>query len=118
MVSSSVILLDDDGEAEDLFEKISLGGHGETLDSRIKARQTNAELVRGASDLNFGNALGVSSLKRIRNAQNGGELADADSIFGGECCVSGMIQLRARVAVVAGDQSDDGDIEAIQSENF
>ena len=101
-ISSSVILLDDDGEAEDLLEEIGLGVHGEALDGGVlEAGEADAELVVGAEDLDLGNALGVGALEGISDAEDGGELADADAVIGGERGVGGVIELRAGVAVVA-----------------
>ena len=67
-----------------MLEEIGFGVHGEAFDGGIfQAGETDAELVVSFVDFDFGNALGVSALEGIGDAEDGGELADADAVIGG-----------------------------------
>ena len=80
--SRSVILLDGDGETEDLLEEIGFGVHGEAFDRGVfEAGETDIEAAGGAGDFDFRNTLGMGALEGIGNAEDGGEFADTDAVF-------------------------------------
>src|SRR5688572_10496788 len=115
----SVILVDDHTEAKDLFEKVRLGSHRKPFDGCVfKARQAEPEFAALALDLELGYSLGVGAFEGVRDTQDGSELGDADAVLRAQRGVSRVIQLRARMAVIAGNEGDDGDIEAIESEDL
>jgi hypothetical protein len=106
-------------EAKDLFEEVGLGVHGEALDSSIgQAGKADAEFSGVALDFHVLDALDVGALKCISHAEEGSELADADAVLRAECSVAWVIQAGAGMAVVAGDEGDQGDVEAVEPEDF
>jgi hypothetical protein len=106
-------------EAEDLFEEVGFGVHGEALDGGVgEAGEADAEFVGFAADFHVLDPLDVGALKGICDAKEGGELGDADAIVGAEGGVAGMVEPGTGMTVVAGDEGYDGDVQAIESEDF
>ena len=100
-------------------KRSALERHGEALDGGIgEAGQAQAEFSGFAADLDLGNALGVGAFEGVGDAEEGGELADADAVVGGEGGVARVIEHRPGVAVVAGDERDDGDVEPVEPEDL
>ena len=114
-----VVFVDDDGEAEDLFEEVGFRVHGETFDGGIgEAGEADAEFAVFAADFELGDALGVGAFEGVGDAEDGGEFGDADAVCGGERGVSRVFEGGAGVAVVARDEGDDGDVHAVEAEDL
>ena len=93
MDEPSVVLVDDDLETEDLFEKVGFRRHREALDGGIgEARQADAKFARFAADLKLGDSLGVSTLKSISHSQQGRQFADTDAVVGTEGGVTRVVE--------------------------
>ena len=102
-----------------MFEEIGFRGHGEAFDGGIgEAGETQPELAGLAADFELGDTLGVRAFERVGHAEQRGELANADAVIGAERGVTRVIEPRAGVAVIAGDERDDGDIETVEPENL
>ena len=113
-------LVDDDAEAEDLFEEIGLGGHGEAFDGGIgEAGEAEAEFAGLAADFDLRDPLGVGAFEGVGDAQQGGELGTRGcGRRWSRARVARVVEPRAGMAVVAGDQRDDGDVQPVEPEDF
>ncbi|MEY4242621.1 MAG: hypothetical protein RLZZ245_206 [Verrucomicrobiota bacterium] len=119
MREGSIVLVNDDGEAEDLFEKVGLGGHGEAFDSGVcEAGEAQAQARLVAVEFQLRDALGVGALKGVSDAKESREFGDTDAVFRGECAVDWVVEARAGVAVVARDEGDDRDVEAVEAKDL
>lgn len=102
-----------------MFEEVGLGVHGEALDGGIgEAGEADAEFAGLAADFHVFDALDVGAFKGICDAEEGGELGDADTIVRAEGGITGVVKAGAGMAVVAGDEGDEGDIQSIQAKDF
>ena len=102
-----------------MLEEVGLGVHGEALDGGVcQAGQADAEFAGLTADFQVGDALDVGALEGVCHAEQGGELANADAVVGAEGGVARVVEPWAGVAVIAGDERDDGDVQPVESENF
>lgn len=70
----SGLVFDNDIHPENLFEEVRLRLHRHALDGAVlEARQADVDSVGADANLDFSDALGVSSLKCIRDSKDGGE---------------------------------------------
>ena len=115
----SVVFLDSNFKAEDLLEEVGFRVHGEALDGGVlEAGEADVESAGGAGDFDFRNPLGMRAFEGVGDAENGGEFAHADAVLDAQCGVGRVVEARSGMAVVAGNQSDDGDVEAVETEDF
>jgi hypothetical protein len=70
----SVVFVDDDGEAEDLFEEVGLGIHGEAFDGGVGEAGEARRSLPGSRRISICvDALGVGAFEGVGHAEDGGE---------------------------------------------
>ena len=88
---SGALFGEDDLEAEDVVEDVALALHGEAFDGGIgDAVEGEVDFGAEAFDADVADALGVGAFEGVGDAEDGGQFADADAVWGGEVSIGGV----------------------------
>lgn len=105
--------------AVDFVEEVTLGVDGELLDGGVlDVGGVDVEGVAFAGELDVFDALGVTAVKAVGDAQDGGKLEDNEAFVAGEVGVVGVIGVGVITTVVAGEEGDDGAVAGAEAEDF